>query len=84
MIRWVGDGHTSPDIRADMCLRMNLALSERRGSMIVEGQRRRDTVARRMIIIGVRRGLWALSLLLGRRGVGGLMMTGLIMIIWSR
>jgi hypothetical protein len=35
MIRWVGDGRVSPDVHADVCLRINSALSERRGSEIV-------------------------------------------------
>jgi len=38
-------------------------------------------LARRTVIIGVRRGLWGLSILLGRIRVGGLIMTGLIILI---
>ena len=33
--RWVGDDHTSPDAHAYVCVRINLALFERRGSKIV-------------------------------------------------
>jgi len=38
-------------------------------------------VARPTVIIGVKRGLWGLSMLLGRILVGGLIMTGLIILI---
>jgi len=35
MIRWVGDGHASSDVHADdVGLRINSALSERRGSKV--------------------------------------------------
>ena len=45
--------------------------------------RRRDTVvARRTVIRGVRRGLWVLSMLLGRRRIGGLIATVLIILVW--
>ena len=38
MIRWV-DVRTNPDVHDDVCLRINSALSERRGSKIVGDQR---------------------------------------------
>jgi len=40
-----------------------------------------SVVARRTVIIGVRWGLWELSMLLGRIRVGSLMMTGLIILV---
>ena len=38
-------------------------------------------VARRTVIMGVRLGMWELSTLLGRIWVGGLILTGLIILI---
>ena len=51
MMQWLGGGHVNPDVRGDVWLRLNLALSERGGCRLEAGQRNRPIVVQEWVPI---------------------------------